>query len=762
MTDIGSWARIPQAARGNACRGCRYQEKDLTQVDRKTVRRRPEPANPKRPWLGAVASIVAIALAIVAAGWWLRPARPGAIILVSIDTLRADRLPLYGYTKGRTPVLDALSRESVVFDSAYSHAPLTLPSHSSMFTGELPFEHGVRDNLGFTLSTDHTTLATRLTTAGYATGGFVSAYVLRAETGVGTGFQVYDDQLPKSGGTRAVGLIQRPGEMTLAAATAWMDRLADDRFFLFLHLYEPHMPYAPPERFSDLDPYDGEIAYADEVAGHLFDYLRRRGWYDAATIIVTGDHGEGLGTHGELEHGLFVYSESIRVPWITRLPGGRAGGRRVAEPIGHVDLLPTLLSLASVSQPEGLRGRNLMPVLTGTGAIAPQGIYSEGLYSRYHFGWSELLALTDGRYRFIRAPREELYDLERDPGETHNIVAERTQTATVMRSALDRLVEGRALHAPSTVSTEDRERLAALGYVGAPSSPVAGVRSSSLPDPKDMVPVLRKYREAIDLVGRREFAAAATMLGTLLDDQPDMTDAWMQYADALTQLGRDADALKALREVVRLKPDDPQALLGAGSALIRLGRLDEARSHARLAAKRAPAEAHEMLADIAITRGQFDEAVREAGLAAEADPGLPLPGYVRGRIAYEQGRYRDALPLFQQAHDAWAGRTVQTANLGYYLADTLARLERYEEAERYFFAELAVYPNNLRAHSGLAMLYQVTSRPALAERTIDQMLVASPSPQAYQAADQLWTAFGRPDRAAAVRAAADTRFGRRR
>lgn len=699
---------------------------------------------------------------IVAAGWiaWphLRPARPGAVVLISIDTLRADHLPVYGYTKGHTPSIDAFAKDAVVFDRAYSHAPQTLPAHTSILTGLLPFEHGVRDNLGFTLATDKTTLAERFHQAGYKTGGFVSAYVLRVETGIGRGFDTYDADLPAAPSDVSLGQVQRPGEQTLAAAAKWLDTLADDRFFLFFHIYEPHTPYTPPARFDALSPYDGEIAYADEIVGKLFADLKRREWYDHATVILLSDHGEGLGDHGEFEHGLFVYEETIHVPWLMKLPGSKSGGTRVADLIEHIDLVPTLATIAGLAKPSGLRGRDLGPLLLGTGHPAAQGIYSEALYPRYHFGWSELLSLTDDRYKFIKAPHDELYDLQSDPHERANILADRAQTAAGMRSGLDGLVAGRGIDAPTAVSADDRERLAALGYIGTQFSGQSNRESSSLPDPKDMAPVLKQYREAVTLLDNRQFADAADRFGDLLKANPDMTDVWVQYAVVLTRLGRETEALNAYKQVIRLKPDEPSGLLGAAAALLTLGRYDEARAHAELAIKASPGRAHQTLSNIALAKKDYAEAQRQADQATQADPTLPMSTYMRGMIEYSQGHYAQALPLLVEAHDQWAARTMQPADLRFYIGDTLARLERYPEAERYFREELSIYPSSMRARSGLAMLYAATNRPDDAERVIAEMLKVSSSPTAYETAAHLWEMFGQPDRAAAVRAEAKTKF----
>ena len=256
----------------------------------------------------------------------------GPVVLISIDTLRADHLPAYGYTKVRTPNIDALAAGAAVFEHAWSHAPQTLPAHTSILSGQLPFETGVRDNVGFTVKPDQWLIQKALAARGWPTGGFVSAFVLRKATGIGQGFDTYDSEMPPSSGELSIGQVQRKGEETLAAAEKWLEaRDAARPFFLFFHIYEPHKPYAPPPRFAGYAPYDGEVAYADEIVGRLFDRLRAMDLYDRSTIILLSDHGEGLGDHGEQEHGLFLYRETTHVPLIVKLPGQRAQ-KRIAAP----------------------------------------------------------------------------------------------------------------------------------------------------------------------------------------------------------------------------------------------------------------------------------------------------------------------------------------------------------------------------------------------------------------------------------------------
>src|SRR5262245_15332299 len=342
-----------------------------------------------------------------------------SVLLVSIDTLRADRLPAYGYAKGRTPHLDELARRGILFEEAYSHCPLTLPAHASLLTGLLPPRHGVRDNVGFTLKPEHLTLAARFKAAGFRTGGAVSAYVLRRQTGIAQGFDEYDDALESEGAVESLAAVQRDGAVAVESLARWIDAQGSARYFAFLHLYEPHTPYAPPERFRGGDPYDGEVSYADELVGRLLDRLAGR---ERLIVAVTADHGEGLLDHGEAEHGIFLYREAVRVPLILRLPRDAGGGSRVPSPVAQVDVPATLLDLAGVSA-EGLDGSSLRRALSGA-EPSSRRVYSETFYPRYHFGWSELRAVTEGRFRFVQAPRPELFDLDRDPGERTNLAGE--------------------------------------------------------------------------------------------------------------------------------------------------------------------------------------------------------------------------------------------------------------------------------------------------------------------------------------------------
>jgi choline-sulfatase len=582
----------------------------------------------------------------------------------------------------------------------------------------------------------------------------VSAYVLRRQTGIGQGFDLYDDALPAASPELPLGQVQRPGARTVENAIQWIDQRASSKFFLFLHIYEPHRPYAPPARFKTANPYDGEVEYADEIVGQLVDHLRTRGLYERATIVLLADHGEGLGDHGEDEHGIFLYRETIRVPLVIKLPGSRGAGRRVADPVQHIDVAPTLIDLAGLAIPAALGGRSLRPALEGSGALPPASIYSEALSARYHFGWSQLYALADERYRFIRAPRDELYDIAQDPGERRSIATERPQVRLAMRGAIEPLIAGAALQAPSAVSDPDRQKLAALGYVGTQSNASLSLPGDRLPDPKDKVATLQEYKRATELAGDRRYAEATAIFRRLLQTDPEMTDVWLQLAGIYERRGMIEAAVGAYKEIIKRNPKDAASLTGAAAGLLRLGELDEARAHAELALTVAPAAAHELLARIAVERGDAETARREATLVSAVEPDSPVPDFIEGLVFYRQQQYAAAVSRFLAARQKLTTRTVQMSDVDYYLADSSGRLERYDDAERYFLAEISHFPDNLRARAGLAMLYRSMGRDAAAEGAIAALVRQAPTREGYDLAAQLWTMFGETRRAAAARAQA--------
>ena len=421
---------------------------------------------------------------------------PIGVVLITLDTTRADRLSPYGLMDVSMPHLERLAREGVVFDQASSVAPLTLPAHSSIFTGLFPAAHGVRDNADRPLGAEHTTLAEMLEAEEFETGAFVGSAVLDPERGLQQGFKEYSGVAATTlkGRTTTTTLKgrttpdarQRRADEVVNEATRWIEGLRGSGFFLWTHLYDPHRPYDPPEPFRSrhFDPYIGEIAFVDSQIGRLLDALERRGLLDRTLVIVAGDHGESLGDHGERDHGIFLYESVLRVPLIIRGPG--IAPRRVGDVVRLVDVMPTILEVLNLPVP-AMDGVSLVSVMHGTRGVDLE-VVAESMYP-LRFGWSPLRALRGGRYKLIDAPRPELYDLERDPFETRNIFEDRRALAGAMKARLDVLTDHRDARRGAdaeVVPARLRDDLAALGYVS--GSPMRmSDRQTNLPDPKDRI-----------------------------------------------------------------------------------------------------------------------------------------------------------------------------------------------------------------------------------------------------------------------------------
>jgi arylsulfatase A-like enzyme/Flp pilus assembly protein TadD len=674
-----------------------------------------------------------------------REYRGAPIVLVSIDTLRSDRLPVYGYAGVETPAIDALAQDAVVFDQAWSHVPLTLPSHVSMLSGQLPTVHGVRDNLGYRYdAAAHPSFAAALQQAGYATAGFVSSYVLRRETGVAAGFDTWDDDVSmRFEGT--LGESQRPGSATVAAANRWLASAGDRPFFLFVHLYDPHTPYDAPEPFRSRhrNRYDADVAQADAALGALLDELRSRGLYDDAVVALVSDHGEGLGDHGEAEHGVLLYREALQVPLLLKLPGGDRAGSRVAEPAQLVDLFPTLLGLAGVDAAAAakapLPGRSLLAAAGGE----PRDVYAETYYPRLHYGWSELTSLVRGRFHYIHGPDPELYDLTADPQERRTVLRQERRTYADMRDALAELTA--ELVAPGAVDAETRQRMAALGYAG---GSVAVAPGEPLPDPKKSLPVLGQLGRARELVAADRPAEAVPLLQALLASSPRLEEGWEQLAGALLEVGRFDESLAAWQKALELSGGASHVAVSAGSVLLLLGRPDEARAHAELGLAGSPAGARDLLARIALEADDLAAAEREARLAVEAGGERLAPLLTLAQVQTQSGRLDEALATVQEAERLLRaeGGDQTFPGLRFVRGDVLARLGRAEEAERDLIAEIRAAPFDPRAYTALAALYVAAGEPAGAVATLRALVERNrESPAAWAEAVKALRVLGDPE-----------------
>jgi tetratricopeptide (TPR) repeat protein len=707
------------------------------------------------------------------AGWrYARTSSPvsGPIVLVSVDALRADHLPAYGYSHVATPAIDALARDGIVFERAYAHSPQTLPAHAALLSGRLPFDVGVRDDVGFVVPPSTRLLSHMLAARGYATGGIVSSFALRRSTGLANGFSFYDDELEREPDASAprglprppaprVPIVRREGAESELRAERWLSGAGTSRAFLFLQLDEPHAPYAPPARFGQLAPYDAEIAYADELVGRLVNYLKKQQLYDQATIILVGDHGESLGAHGEDEHGLFVYDDTVRVPLIVKQAAAEGAGRRVRSLVQHADIVPTVLDLAKAPIPDDLEGRSLRPLLEG-GEMSNRIAYAESYFGFYQFGWNPLTTVTDGRYRYVGGSAPALYDLDADPAALHDIAAARPEEAARLADELKSFEErasARTEIVRSRVAPADRDRLLALGSLG----PRGGTSEAALAvgsvDEAVQVQVAQTYRMAMSALANRRWSDAIDRLRGLAREHPAMRDLWMAVGSVASRAGRHEVAADAYRRILASDAMDADAHLSLAWALVRARRLDEAAQHAQLAAESAAeaplrTAAYEVLARIAVTRQNPGGARVQAQHARQLDPDSPVPAFIEGRLLLDRGRYDEALSLLDEAAASTRAADVPLVDLQFWRGEALVKLDRPAEAEDAYLTELSEFPESTRTHVALATLYHAQERHDEAAEAIARMTAEVATPDALEAAARLWTSFGDRERAQASRA----------
>jgi arylsulfatase A-like enzyme/tetratricopeptide (TPR) repeat protein len=666
-------------------------------------------------------------------------------VLVTIDTLRADRLGVYGNPSVATPNLDRIAQQGAMALHAAAHVPLTRPSHASLFTGLYPSEHGIRDNVSPPLGKGFPVLADVLQQRGFRTAAFVSSIVLSKQSGLGRGFDTYSDAFEAGeDDVRFLNTIQKRGDKTVEEAIAWL-RQPGERRFLWLHLYDPHDPYEPPEpyasRYADR-PYDGEVAWSDELVGRLDTALAAAGLRDDTALVVTSDHGEGLDEHGEAVHGFFVYETTLRVPLLARGPGITPGTRLDAV-ARTIDLLPTLLDLLglSVATPK-VSGRSLAAALRGA-PLDEEPSFGESLVPLVHYGWSDLRSLRLGSWKYILAPRPELYDLEHDPGERRNVIDQQPGRARSLRSGLEQHLkqEQTALAAAdrttAAVPPDLLEKLGALGYVSG-----AG-RSSALAsgaDPKDKIEeyqtvntLMREglinlreqryaaglqrfealFRRGIDSFEAHYYAArayaglqrwrdAAGHYEGALRQLPAYAAAYLGLADALVNDGKPALALDALRRGQKALPDDPQLVDREGDIARRTG--DDAlagRSWERVAGM-APQDAlvRVKLGELYRDTARPADAVRLLREAVRLDSSVPSYWNSLGMVLGGSGDLAGAEQAFREA----VTRDPRDAQYAYNLGLALARQNRRAEAVAEFRRTLEIDPRFAAARQRLAEL----------------------------------------------------------
>jgi len=671
--------------------------------------------------------VVPVVVAVCLAGGWLgwrngwplgraSAGRP-SVLLVSIDTLRADHVGSYGYRAAATPVIDALAARGLRFEQAETVTPLTLPAHASLLSGTFPAFHGVRDNGSFYVGDEVTTLAEALKAHGYRTGGFVGAYVLDHRWGIAQGFDHYYDDFDLSRFEMAAGLdaAQRPGTEVVDHALAWLAGEGDRPFFAWVHLYDPHSPYVPPEPYRSRFPatlegaYDGEIAATDAQVGRLVDFLTRSRRLENTVIVVVGDHGESLGEHGEQQHGFFVYDAAVRIPLI--VAGPRVPTRAVADQVRIVDVMPTILELAGVGVPSAVQGVSLMPL--GRGERQDLLGFSETWYPRYHYGWSELTAVRDGRYKFIAAPRRELYDTRTDPGELHDVAASNPRVADALERALADMTAKLAIAAtpqkPRPVEPDVEERLRSLGYVAASVSR-ATLADRRRGDPKDKIGLYNLLKRAAQDSVAGQLEDGIAKVRDVLAADPEVIEAHTMLGNMNVKAHRLPDAIAAYRKALAIDPEHEGAAWSLALAYQDAGKLDEARAGFERVRQLNPRDARPLyqLAGLSARHGDF------AGAAATLEEGLKLQGD-RSAFLVKLGEARLELKQLDAAQAALleAIKLKPAQSMAHYdLGLIHEQRGQWREAMAAYEAEIGLSPKLYQPHFNLAKLLSRDGRAA--------------------------------------------------
>jgi len=654
-----------------------------------------------RKWMLVIAGIVIVC----ALSWiFLRPEKDPAkrieelwakrkiskpnVILFTLDTTRADHIACYGYPDVKTPNLDALAGRGVLFEQAATSSPLTLPAHCSIMTGIYPTYHGVRVNGNTALSEEQTTIAEVLSAQGYRCGAFIGAFVLDGRWGLEQGFEQYDDQFDLQKYKHIdLGAVQRPGNQVMDAALAWLDKAKTNPFFAWIHLYDPHAPYEPPEPYySEYSQrgraglYDGEIASMDEQIGRCVAWLEKNGLSENTVLVLIGDHGEGLGSHGEGTHGYFIYDYAAHVPFVITTPFQGLQGVRVPSQVRGVDVFPTILGLVGVEGRAGTHGRSLLPLMFKPELRPEDSAYGESMAPNIQFGWSPLQYLRTTRYKYIDAPKAELYEISRDADEQTNLFRDRPEIARSMKAELDRLIAETSKGAPvpqaANLDKETVERLAALGYIGAP---VSAKKSSAgdpraLADPKDKLSVFISIQEAGELILENHYVRAAENLEVALREEPTIPQALLQLATCYTELGRTGEAKAQLDSVLKNDPENVQALIA--------------------------------LANLYLREGQREDVIALCKRTLSVDENNVQAYMLMGEICMAERNHSEALPYLEKAVEIQPKLTRNRLNL----AACLVGVRQYDRAEIMLKEIIHEYPKSARARYNLGLLYEEQGR----------------------------------------------------
>jgi arylsulfatase A-like enzyme/tetratricopeptide (TPR) repeat protein len=636
---------------------------------------------------------------------------PLNVIIVSFDTTRADRLGCYGHAAAETPAIDRFAEEGVRFACAKTHVPITLPSHSTVFTGTTPIVHGAHHHSSVLADEGNETLAEILSANGYRTAAFIGATVLDHSFGIDQGFEHYADDLGFKGAHGAA-RVERPASEVLSEARSWLDERGNDPFFAFVHLYDPHLPFRPPAPYATRhrgSPYDGEIAYADAEFGRFLDYLERKGLRESTLIVVLGDHGESLGEHGIEGHSAFVYETMTWVPLLMGCPGLLPAGETVESQVRLIDVLPTILDVLGIDPPQSVQGATLLPCMLGRERPGDLPAYIESYHLNDLFGWSPLLGVETSEWKYIRAPKPELYDLRRDPGELNNVHADHPEVVAELDGLLVGFLTGAEEAAPGRGADElDAamiEKLASLGYFGrtTPTDEPAGGPGGDLVDPKDVWDTYLLYQRAFVASSYQRNEELREALAALYERLPNNGTVRLLLAKSYMAGGEPGLAMPILQEDLTTSPDDLFLNLSLGIVYGQLGRYEQAERCLEKVLEVQPEapKALSTLGSIYMSREEYDRAEDAFSAVLALDDAdiesrhvsLINLGVIRYLVRRDPAH---AVPHFEEALEVHP----RSADAHYYLAHALATDPRKRSdalGHGRAFLELSAPPDGRRA-----------------------------------------------------------------
>jgi arylsulfatase A-like enzyme/Flp pilus assembly protein TadD len=674
---------------------------------------------------------------------------PLNVLLISLDTTRADRLGCYGYQAALTPALDALAAGGTLFEQAFTSCPQTLPAHASLFTGLEPPEHGVRVNGRDRLEATIPTLAETLAANGYRTSAFVAAFVLNSKFGLNRGFQTYDEDLTgaEKQEVHEPLSVYRPGNLVTDAALAWLERTIAERsqltgatpdagpppFFCWVHLFDPHYPHHAHAAlagtpFEGVASYDAEVAFMDRQIARLTAFLQQHDLVDRTLVIAVADHGEGLGDHGETEHGYLLYDEVLRVPLIVSLPGVVRAGARIIAVVSLADLFATVLDLLGFPAETPGAGRSLKPALTGAKEIASLPSYAETELPYSVYGWSPLRSLTTPQWKYVRTARPELYDRETDPKETKDLARAQQEKAGELDAALSALEAGMARRAAPvvTLDAQQKQQLESLGYVVGGPAAAPGARQGSLRDIKDMLPVKHLESQLLRAksLGMINDATSLEISRELVQLSPETGSFQNRLGATLLGAGRVEEALDHLTQAVRLRPDLAVAHSNLGAALARQGKLEEAiaRYTEALRLERDVADTHYRMANALADQGKLDAALEHYAETIRLQPDYAVAHYNMATVLAQRNEPDAAIEHYVEAIRFKADFPEAHHNV----ASLLVQQGKGTQAIEHFAAAVRLAPDFAAAHYGLAQALEAQGQFADAIRHYEEALRVRP------------------------------------